>query len=146
MANAPFILLQSELKVGANLAGAVTVADCVKSFRLAYNRPTVKVPGVMSNPAPIPKLGAPEYEMTVSYLTDDTAATTFWRVLWDKGADATGQLYYEGMLHPGAVGVANPKYSGNFLVAGAGIGGDVGSYVEDSQTFPLTAAPTIATA
>lgn len=142
MSNTPFMLLTSSLEVGPNEAGAVEVGDCVKSFRLEYTRPTVKVPGVMTAPSPTPKVGAPEWQMVVSYLPDDTAATTFWSVLWDQADDADGTLYYAGRLHPGAIGVANPQFAGNFLVTGAGLGGSVGSYVEDTQTFPLTGKPT----
>lgn len=144
MANKAFQLLVSTAKMGPTSGTAILVSDAVMELELFFTRATVDAPRTMAVPATVPGAMPAQWFLKTTFLPDDTQAATLWQLMLTSSATADGLFYFEGMLHPGAVGAANPKYSGNVILTGAGIGGKVGDWVTHSETYPLIAAPTVA--
>src|SRR5574341_330285 len=138
------LILKGNLKIGADAGSAADVSDAIFKFRLKATAAEVTIPATLATPETSRK-GAVKYEIEIDFLSNDTASTELFRVLWAAINTADGTLYFEGNLRDGATSATNPKWSGNFIVLGAGIGAEAESLSQDSQTYPLTGAPTMAT-
>jgi hypothetical protein len=144
MATVPLIL-RGNLKIGADSGSAVDVSDAVTKFRIAAQANEVQIPATLSTDATSRK-GGVKYTIDIDYLANDEAATELFRVFWAAVTqNGEGELYFEGSFRDGAVSAANPKWSGNFVVLSAALGGDADGLATDSSTFPLLAAPAMAT-
>ena len=147
MAGGPIVVI-GNLKIGASSATATEVGGVVSSFRLQGTREIVPIPPVLTATVRDNRVGWSDWTLAISFYSnpDATSASFLTRLLLaamvDTAASPPGSLYYEGTLKGGTVSTSNPKWSGRFLVAGVGYGGQVGEVSTDSQTYPLTAAPT----
>jgi hypothetical protein len=144
---APFVIVGG-LKVGASAGTAVDVSGVVASFRFQCDRDLVPIPPTLASTVRSTRVGFADWTVELVYFSnpDATSATLLTRqfiaAVADLAASPPGSLYYEGTFKAGPVSTANPKWSGRFLVTGVGYGGGVGEVSSDTETFPLTAAPT----
>jgi hypothetical protein len=142
------IVIVGALKVGASAGTAVDVSSVIQSFRLSAARDLIDIPPTLATAVRSPRLGWAAWFVDVVYYSNPDASSAtlltrqFIAAVADTAANPPGSLYFEGYLLPGPVSTANPRWSGRFLVAGLGYGGAVGTLSTDSQTFPMTAAPT----
>lgn len=141
------IILTGNLKIGASSTTAFEVGDNVTGMKLTGTRAIIEIPSTLATTTSSRRAGQANYELQVDYMPSDDATTTaafnlFWNALADVTAGAEGQLYFEGSMRAGSVSTSNPKWSGTIIVTGAAIGGTANELATDSQTFPLTAAPT----
>ncbi len=90
--------------------------------------------------------GAQKYELQIDYLSDDSATTTLFGILWTAIASASKEITYSGRLHPGVIGVGNPQYDGSIVVSAADLGGAVEGLSSSSLTCTATGAPVVTTA
>lgn len=150
MAQAPFVYLSGQFKIGANAGAATDCKDALSGITIRASRQVVEIPATAANGTPTPVAGATSYEVEFDLLGDDVTASSFFQQLWDATdptTNPTGTLYFEGTLHgTGAVGPSNPKWSGNFIVSGAALGAKIGDPVSDHQVFRMTGRPAKATA
>jgi hypothetical protein len=108
----------------------------------------VPIPPVLTATVRDNRVGWSDWTLSIQYFSNPDATSAvyltrlFLAAMTDTAASPPGSLYYEGTLKGGIVSTSNPKWSGRFLVTGVGYGGQVGEVSTDSQTFPLTAAPT----
>jgi hypothetical protein len=136
------------LKIGASSGTAIDVSGVVQSFRLQADREILPIPPTLVATVRDNRVGFSNWTLQIVYYSNPDATSAslltrqFLAALADTAAVPPGSLYYEGTFKAGVVSTSNPKWSGRFLVTGAGYGGQVGEVSMDSQTFPLTAAPT----
>lgn len=143
----PLVIVGS-LKVGSSAGTAVDVSAVVQSFRLQAVRDEVPIPPTLTSTVRSSRMGYAAWNCTLVYYSnpDATAASHLTRQLLtaiaDTAASPPGSLYFEGTMKAGTPSTSNPKWSGRFLVTGVGYGGEVGEVSIDSQTYPMTGAPT----
>lgn len=136
------LVLKGNLAIGVDAMSATDVSDSVTAFRITTDRDIVDVPATLAGPKSF-RAGGAQYHIEVSYLsTDDDTTSALFAQFWNAVASADGILYFEGSMRDGTVSDANPLWSGEFIVTGAGIGGNAEELSIDSQTFPCIAAPT----
>lgn len=75
-------------------------------------------------------------------LNDDVAAAAIDSIIWPLLGTVVA---FEVRLTQAAVGASNPKFTGNVLINGTKLGGDVGSVAEKDFSFPTSGAVTRAT-
>lgn len=122
----------------------VDVSDSVTSFTFTGSRDVVDIPATFGSGKSF-AAGSDSYQVEVSYMTNTATPTQLTGVFWDALADAAGTVTVEGTFNTGAVSPTNPSYTATAVVTGVGIGGDVNTLGQDSQTFPLTGRPVKAT-
>lgn len=140
------LILKGNCKIGADAGGAVDFSDTVYRFIIAGDADEIEIPATLANPKGV-RPGGVKYTVTIEYMSNDTSLTAelfsvFWTALT---TDAATPLYFEGTMRDAAASATNPKWSGNFYVTHAALGGDAEGLSTDSVTFTLTAAPTRAT-
>jgi hypothetical protein len=138
------LILKGNLAVGTDSLTAADVSDQVLGFTIIAERDTVDIPATLAS-AKSKRAGGVAYSIKIDFFSSDGDDADLFRVFWDTFATADGQLYFEGSVADDAVSATNPLWSGTFIVTGAQLGGDAEGLSQDSQTFPLIAAPTIAT-
>lgn len=85
--------------------------------------------------------GASDFSITISYLSNDLAGSTF-RKLW---ANLGGTLTFSGKMRNASVSGTNPEWYGSFVVTEASLGAASQQLSTGSVTFPMTGPPTRAT-
>lgn len=141
------LVIVGGLKVGSSAGTAVDVSSVVQSFRLQAVRDEVPIPPTLTSTVRTSRVGFASWTCTLVYFSnpDATAAGYLTRqllaALTDTAASPPGSLYFEGTYKAGVPSTSNPKWSGRFLVTGVGYGGEVGEVSTDSQTYPMTGAP-----
>ena len=73
---------------------------------------------------------------------DDVAASQIDSILWPLLGTVVA---FEVRATQSAVGTSNPKYTGNVLITGHKLGGDIGSAAEKDLSLPTSGAVTRAT-
>ncbi len=138
----PTRLLTGSLKLGADPGSAVEVNDEITAFRIIANATDITVPAVFSTGVEGHLMGPSNYQLGLSYLVNPQDADGVSNILLD--AIMSGDpVYYQGTFFPGPVSASNKQYSGYFIPTSTNMGGDVGTLMSDSQTFPCTERPVI---
>lgn len=132
------ILLTGNLKVGGQ-----AVQGAVYGFELKGSREVIERPATMDTGRKTPGAGSDMYEITLNYVSDVSATTKLGLILWEAVNASTGDgtVTYEGTLYPGAVSATNPQFFGSFIATGVKLGGTVGQYMTDQQTYRCTDRP-----
>lgn len=119
------------------------VSAQVMSFAVSGARDSIEIPATLATKKTF-RAGNDTYTVTINYLPD-VDATAVAMVLWAALDDTDGTIAFGGTLRPGAASATNPRITGEAVVTGLSIGGEVNTVVTDSQTFPCTARPTLST-
>lgn len=135
MSLTPLVVLTGEFKMGADSGTATSYKSDVSSVEVNEMRASVTVPATLETGAEGKKAGAYSAEITINVIGDLTS-TSLYSKLRDAVRNGT-ELYWEGLLKPGSVGVTNPKYSGLVAVTAAKIGSAVGGLSQFSVTLPV---------
>lgn len=139
------LVLKGNLKIGPVAGSLVDVSEQVTGYTIMASRDTVQVPATLSGPKSA-RAGGVQYQLKVDYFASDgSASDDLLRVFWATFGTADGQLAFSANTEDGATSATNPLWSGTFIVTGAQLGGAAEGLSTDSQTFPMTGAPTIAT-
>ena len=134
----PFIQLEGVVKFGPT-AGTLTdfsanITNCI----IRYTRATVEKPGTYANAQTSQLAGNRAQEIEVNFINDLTQAG-FWAELWDAIDTAESILYFEVHFDQQAQSTNHPGFTGQCVVVGTEVGGEVGSIRSSSQTFPIVA-------
>ena len=131
----------SPLILKGNLTvNSTDVSDSVTSFMFKGSRDTVDIPATFGSSTSF-AAGSDSYEVDINYFTDIATPSHLTGIFWDALADDAGTVEVSGTFASGPVSETNPLYTATAVVTGVGIGGEVNTLAQDSQTFPLTGRP-----
>jgi len=119
--------------------GTDVSGECTQ-FKITASVDEITVPATMTSDEHS-RGGAADYSITISYLSNDLAGSTF-RALW---AALGGTLTFSGKMRAASVGGTNPEWYGSFVVTEASLGAASQALSTGSATFPMTGPPTRAT-
>lgn len=119
-----------------NTPGLDVSGECT-AFKISANVDTIEVPATFSSPIH-GRGGAADYSITIEYLSNDLAGSTF-RKLW---ANLGGTLTFSGRMRSASISATNPEWYGTFVVVEADLGAASQKLSTGSATFPMTGAPT----
>lgn len=140
----PSLVLTGALGIGGtgtdDLTSETLISAEATAFKISVDVDTIEVPATMTTPIH-GRGGATNYSLTISYLSNDLAGSTF-RTLWTNLGKT---LTFSGTMRAGAISTTNPVWYGSFVVTEASLGGAMRSLSQGSATFPMTGPPTKAT-
>lgn len=119
-----------------NTPGLDVSAECT-AFKIQASVNTIEVPATFGSPIH-GRGGAADYSLTIEYLSNDLAGSTF-RKLWTA---LGGTLTFSGRMRSAAISATNPEWYGTFVVVEADLGAASQTLSQGSATFPMTGAPT----
>lgn len=138
MADQP-VQLTGLLKLGADAGTATDVSAFVSKMIVHVSRSEVAIPATLANNTEGVAAGSFQYSLEIQFYSG-LAATSLWAKLYTAALTDSAELYFEGQLNSGAVGVDNPKWSGKIVVLTVDTGADVGTLRQQSQTYKSTPA------
>ena len=132
---------------GTVTLGGTDVSTEVFAFTITEERSTSTRRPTFGSANESERAGAAKAMVTIDFEdTLDPSASLAHQEIADAIRTDSGELAFEVTYKTGAVSASNPKYSGTIVCTSLETGGEVGSELEQSQTFPVTAAGiTIAT-
>lgn len=133
------LILKGNLRVND-----IDVSEAVTSFMFSGQRDTIDIPATFGASKSF-RAGSDSYEVEISYLLGSNTATPtqLTNVFWEALADTDGTVTVSGTFAPGPASSTNPRYTATAVVTGVGIGGEVNTLAQDSQTFPLVGRPVV---
>jgi hypothetical protein len=129
--------LKGNLKMGVGTA-TTDVSEWVTRLTVQRLRESIAIPGTLATGQASVAAGSESDNLIMDFFSDLSADAPF-DLFEEAIMSANSELMFEGTLDPGAVGPANPKYSGTAVILGIDIGGTVGQLRTQSQTFPIKA-------
>lgn len=137
MAN-PFIQLEGVTKFGLTAGTLIDFSSFITNCIIRYTRATVEKPGTYALAQTSQLAGSRAQEMEINFINDLTQAG-FWAELWDAMDSSDGILFFEVHFDTQANSTNHPGFTGQLVVTGTEIGGEVGSLRSTSETFPIVA-------
>lgn len=131
--------LKGSAKLGPTTPGGLVEYNAaITAISFRNNRNEEVIPATLATGEDDIEAGTRVNTMIITVLTE-LAQTGLFSELEDAYETDDGELFFEVLLAPGAVGVDNPKITGKIVVDRVAVGGDVGKARSESYEYEVKA-------